>query len=163
MKISKAEAFICLLAAMFLSFLAGWFTRGEHTAQPVLIEAERAPAGGGSPIPSPDAAVTVSFTPVPDTTPAVSPAPTPDPVPAASPVPDSSEVSASAGKLDLNAATQEELETLPGIGEKRAADIVADREKNGSFRSVEDLTRVKGIGEGILAKVRDYIIVGAKK
>ena len=61
--------------------------------------------------------------------------------------------------MNLNTATARELETLPGIGEKRAADIVADREANGPFRIAEDITRVKGIGEGTLAGLIDYITV----
>ena len=45
-------------------------------------------------------------------------------------------------KIDLNTATAEELETLPGIGAERARNIIADREANGTFRIVEDLTTV---------------------
>ncbi len=63
------------------------------------------------------------------------------------------------GKIDLNTATARELEALPGIGEVRARAIVADREANGPFRIVEDLTRVKGIGEGTLAGLIDYVTV----
>ena len=62
-------------------------------------------------------------------------------------------------RVDLNTAGVDELMTLPGIGEKRAADIVADREANGPFRIAEDITRVKGIGEGTLAGLIDYITV----
>ncbi len=61
--------------------------------------------------------------------------------------------------VDLNTASQEELQALPGIGEKRAADIVADREANGPFQYPEELTRVKGIGEETLAECIDYITV----
>ena len=43
--------------------------------------------------------------------------------------------------VNLNTAGVEELMTLPGIGEKRAADIIADREENGPFRFVEEITR----------------------
>ena len=63
------------------------------------------------------------------------------------------------GKININTATAEELETLPGIGEKRAADIIADREANGPFRIVEELTRVSGIGEGTLEGLIEYITV----
>ena len=63
------------------------------------------------------------------------------------------------GTVNINTATAAELETLPGIGEKRAADIVADRAANGPFRIPEDLTRVKGIGEGTLAGLIEYITV----
>ena len=62
--------------------------------------------------------------------------------------------------LDLNTATAEELQALPGIGEKRAADIVADREKNGPYRFPEEITRVKGIGEETVAELIDYVTVG---
>ena len=62
-------------------------------------------------------------------------------------------------KVNINTASAAELETLPGIAEKRAADIIADREANGPFRVPEDITRVSGIGEGTLAGLIDYITV----
>ena len=49
--------------------------------------------------------------------------------------------------------------TLPGIGEKRAADIIADREQNGPYRYPEDITRVKGIGEATMKKILNDITV----
>ncbi len=49
--------------------------------------------------------------------------------------------------VDLNTAPAAELEVLPGIGEKRAAAIVAHREANGPFESLGDLKAVEGIGE----------------
>ena len=66
-------------------------------------------------------------------------------------------------RMDLNTATAEELMTLPGIGEKRAADIIAYREANGPFRIPEDLTRVSGIGEGILAGLIDQVTVSQEE
>ena len=62
--------------------------------------------------------------------------------------------------IDLNAADVYELQRLPGIGEARAQDIVAYREEHGPFQSVDELDNVKGIGEGILAGLRDYAAVG---
>ena len=62
--------------------------------------------------------------------------------------------------IDLNTADVYELQRLPGIGEKRAQAIVAYREEHGPFQSVEDLTRVSGIGEGVLAGLREYASVG---
>ncbi len=53
---------------------------------------------------------------------------------------------AAAGPLDLNRATAAELDVLPGVGPATAAAIVADREQNGPFLSVDELTRVRGIG-----------------
>jgi competence protein ComEA len=63
------------------------------------------------------------------------------------------------GLINLNSATAEELETLPGIGEVLAAEIIAYREQNGPFTSVEDLLNVSGIGEQRLADVRDLVSV----
>lgn len=62
-------------------------------------------------------------------------------------------------KVDINTAGVEELMALPGIGEKRASDIVAERERGGPYRFPEDLTRVKGIGEETVAKLLEYITV----
>lgn len=62
-------------------------------------------------------------------------------------------------RIDLNAAPAADLARLPGIGEKRSADIVAWREENGPFQSVEELTNVSGIGGGTLERLRDYITV----
>ncbi|QAY68414.1 helix-hairpin-helix domain-containing protein [Paenibacillus protaetiae] len=65
-----------------------------------------------------------------------------------------------AGKLDINKATAEQLDALKGIGPSKAQAIVADRETNGPFRSVDDLLRVKGIGEKLLADIKDSIVAG---
>ena len=62
-------------------------------------------------------------------------------------------------KININTAPVRDLQRLPGIGEKRAQDIVARREERGSFASVEELTGIPGIGEGILAGIRDYITI----
>ena len=59
--------------------------------------------------------------------------------------------------VDLNTATAEELDTLPGIGEKKALAIVEYREANGPFRAVEELERVKGISERTVDGMRAYV------
>ncbi|MDF9391497.1 MULTISPECIES: ComEA family DNA-binding protein [Methylococcus] len=62
--------------------------------------------------------------------------------------------------LDINTATAEEIAaTMTGVGKAKAEAIVKDREAHGNFKSVDDLKRVKGIKEGILAKNRDKITV----
>lgn len=66
-----------------------------------------------------------------------------------------------AGRLDLNAATAEDLAALPGIGEKLAARIVADRDAHGPYSRVEDLDRVPGIGPAKLARLSGAVYVGA--
>lgn len=65
-----------------------------------------------------------------------------------------------APQLDLNTATAEQLETLPGIGEVKAAAILAVRAERGGFRSVEELESVRGIGPALLGKLRARITVG---
>ncbi len=64
------------------------------------------------------------------------------------------------GPLNINTATAEELEELPGIGPELARRIIAYREEHGPFKSVEDLLNVKGIGPATLQKIRDLITVG---
>lgn len=61
------------------------------------------------------------------------------------------------GMVNINTATAEEFETLQGIGAATAEKIVADREANGPFSSIDDLTRVSGIGEKKLAAMRDRL------
>jgi competence protein ComEA len=63
--------------------------------------------------------------------------------------------------LDINTATAEQFDqVLVGVGKAKAAAIVQDREKNGPFKSVDDLARVKGIGQATLEKNRVKISVG---
>lgn len=64
------------------------------------------------------------------------------------------------GKVNINTATAEQLDTLPGIGESTAQKIIADREANGPFASPEDLKRVSGIGDKKFAELADLITVG---
>lgn len=69
--------------------------------------------------------------------------------------------SALAQAVNLNTADAEELDALPGIGEKLADSIVRDREENGPFLSVEDLARVPGISSGVLAKLQGQVTTGS--
>ncbi len=67
-----------------------------------------------------------------------------------------------AGGIDLNTATAEELDALPGIGPATAANILAYRAEHGGFGSVDELDAVSGIGEATMAKVRPLVTVGPK-
>lgn len=61
--------------------------------------------------------------------------------------------------LDLNRATAEQLVGLPGIGEAKAAAILAIREERGGFRSLDELENVRGIGPKLAAKLRPLLKV----
>jgi competence protein ComEA len=61
--------------------------------------------------------------------------------------------------LNLNAATVEQLATLPGIGPKVAERILEYRTKNGGFKKIEELMNVKGIGEKSFLKIKPLISV----
>ena len=63
------------------------------------------------------------------------------------------------GLVDINTATRETLMTLPGIGASKADKIIAYREANGGFASIEDIMLVGGIKEGLFNKVKDRICV----
>lgn len=62
-------------------------------------------------------------------------------------------------KIDINKATQEELETLSGIGPSTANKIVQYRKDNGNFKSIEDIKNVNGIGESKYNEIKEKIIV----
>ena len=62
--------------------------------------------------------------------------------------------------IDVNRADSYDLQRLPGIGEKRAQDIIAYREAHGPFQSVEQLEQVSGIGPVILENLREYAAAG---
>lgn len=63
------------------------------------------------------------------------------------------------GKVNINRADEEELMTLPGIGESKAKSILSYREEHGEFSSVEDLKNITGIKEGVYSKIKDYITI----
>lgn len=62
-------------------------------------------------------------------------------------------------KIDINKATQEELETLSGIGPSTASKIVQYRKDNGNFKSIEEIKNVNGIGESKYNEIKEKIIV----
>ncbi|MDR2167316.1 MAG: ComEA family DNA-binding protein [Clostridiales bacterium] len=63
------------------------------------------------------------------------------------------------GPVNINTATAEQLQTLSGIGEARARDIISHREARGGFANIEEIMNVPGIGEGIFERIREFITV----
>ncbi len=64
--------------------------------------------------------------------------------------------------IDVNTADLYDLQRLPGIGQKRAQDILGYRTGHGPFQTVDELTEVPGIGPGILENLRDYVTTGSE-
>jgi competence protein ComEA len=71
--------------------------------------------------------------------------------------------SGSASLVNINTATADQLNGLPGIGPKLAARIIDYRQKNGGFKKVEDLMQIQGIGEKNFLKLKALITVGTPK
>jgi competence protein ComEA len=73
---------------------------------------------------------------------------------------DAADVKESRVRININTATAEELEALPGVGEVIATRIVAYREQNGPFRSVDDLIHVEGIADRAIDDMRELVTTG---
>lgn len=91
---------------------------------------------------------------------APSPAPSPAAVAAGATVRPATTSAGPAAKLNINAATKEELEALPAIGPAIAQRIIDDRTTNGPYKQIEDLARVRGISARTVDQLRDRITVG---
>ena len=63
-------------------------------------------------------------------------------------------------RIDINSATAEELEALPGVGDVTAARIIAYRQQHGPFRTVDDLIHVQGISDRTIDEFRDLVTTG---
>lgn len=73
--------------------------------------------------------------------------------------PSSSTSDTASKKVNINTATQEELDALPGIGPSIAAKIIDYREQNGKFNSIEEIKEVSGIGDAKYEKIKDSITI----
>ncbi len=66
------------------------------------------------------------------------------------------------GVVNLNTADAEQLQLLPGVGEKRASAIIDIRTDKGGFKSVDELMEVKGVGVAMLERLRPHLTVSGK-
>lgn len=79
--------------------------------------------------------------------------------PQAAPEKPANATAAVAATININTASAAELESLPGIGKKTAASIVAYRTEKGKFKATKDLLKVKGIGEKSFDKLKNLVSV----
>ena len=70
---------------------------------------------------------------------------------------------ASTAVVNINTASPEQLEQLPGVGPKTAARIVEYRQKNGGFKKVEEIMNVRGIGEKAFLKMKNQLTITTPK
>ena len=75
--------------------------------------------------------------------------------------PTPSSAATAAAPVNLNTATQQQLETLPGIGAATAMRIIEYRQKSGGFKKAEELMNIRGIGERSFLKLRSLVVVSA--
>ena len=131
-KFTKTEVVLLTLTLLFLAAAgAAWGVRAADGNTPYVITADNA----GTQAPSDAEADAVESEPGPAAPTAEHP-------------------------LDINAADEEQLDLLPGIGPVLAGRIVAYRTEHGPFSKTEDLMNVEGIGEGIYGEIQDLITVG---
>lgn len=128
--ISRYEKIALGLTAAFLLFTGGWFLPEQHASAPYEVTTVRNAAEE------------------------LPPGQTAQPEEAERP-----DSLLEGEVIDLNTADVYDLQRLPGIGEARARAIVEYREEHGPFRTVEDITRVSGIGDGILTGLQEYVTI----
>jgi competence protein ComEA len=129
--------------------VAGWVVSpGVVTLTPEAIVADAVAAAGGL-LPGASTGALNLAAPVGDGDQVVVPGPGADD--------ELSDPGGDTGPISINQATASDLETLPGLGPVLAERIIAFREDNGPFETVEDLLEVPGIGEAKLASLRDLV------
>lgn len=145
-RLSRVEIISIAVTALFLAVLIGFLLGQKSVGSPILVERTDAETVTEEPV----SRVLDQYDEETDTG-----------VPSAEPA----EESASPGieslyPIDINAASEEELKLLPGIGEVLAGRIVEYRKQHGAFSAPEEIMEVSGIGEAKFEAIRDLISTG---
>lgn len=135
MRITKIELAAMGVTLTLLSLMIGFFL-GRNTVQTTVIHATPEPSVAAMPSEAPASAAGSEEEPTDEADSAVT------------------------GRLDLNQATEQQLEALPGIGAVLAQRILSYREEIGGFHAVEELKNVEGIGDKKFEAIRNLIEVG---
>lgn len=151
MKESIRKLLSAVIVSLALGVAIGWFWRGASIRDVIFVETENTVS----------ISTQIEWSPTPKLSKAPQTAP---PVEEKAPAAESAlekepAAESTENAVELNSATVQELETLPGIGPVLAQRIIEYRETNNGFRSVEELMDIKGIGEKTYAKLVDYVEV----
>lgn len=149
----RASVWTLPIAKVFLAM--GGLTLFALLGRSTLAEA-RVEEATGTATPTSTSASTLTSASTPTSPPPSIPTPTPTSSTTSSVTSASSQATPDSPVV-LNAATEEELRRLPGIGPKKAGAILALRQKLGRFRQVDELLRVKGIGRTTLKRLRPLV------
>lgn len=63
------------------------------------------------------------------------------------------------GRVNINTATEDQIALLPGIGPKIAVEVVNYRASNGNFQTIDDMKKVKGVGDKKFEKIKNFVVV----
>ncbi len=166
MKFTPLERMAILFTTIVLSFFAGFYVRGALIQDSIIIETQMEPDSIEA-----EAQETTTHTAQNEKTSAIVSQPSQDISESLSTssedevslVESVASVQGAELKIDLNAASLEELDSLPGIGPVLAQRIIDYREQNDGFRSVSEIVNVNGIGEKTYEKIADLVEVGEYK
>ncbi len=157
MKRTKIELVMIALTLSVISFFAGYYVHDVMIQDTILIETETVPSPSARISEKPTASQPAETTELEPTKASAEAAATISPSQEPPEEPTEADVQE---KVNLNTATAEELDVLPGIGPVLAQRIIEYRENQGGFQTAEEIVNVSGIGEKTYAKLANLVEVG---